>query len=381
MSKSPRLAGILAGDIRNHAATRIKYGLFFEALAREFEIVDICDVSLHGAARMWNAVQVFHPNLGRWRKRYWQNNPAFRARSRLASTCVHSLAKKVDAVMQVSLLFDANWKPSATPKFIYTDYTAHLSALRPEGGRSPFTPSQFETWIRMEKVGYHHATHIFTRGQFVRDSLIADYDVPAERITAVGGGVSFTSLPAPIKKQENNAPTAFFIGRDFYRKGGDILLKAFAIARKAHPHAKLLVMTRDRIPDDLPLDGVELLPSAWDREMLKTYFERADLFVLPSRLETWGDVLLEAMAYSLPCIGVREAAMPEIIADGDTGLLIEREDVDGLATALKTLFGDFVLRQKFGLAARERVEKKFTWDHIARLMKPQIMKNIHFSEV
>ncbi|MBT3321158.1 MAG: glycosyltransferase family 4 protein [Anaerolineae bacterium] len=374
-----RLAGILAGDIRNHPATRIKFGLFFDALARQFDIVDICDSSLHGVARMWNAVQVFHPNLGRWRKRYWQNLPAFRARSRLASDCVHRLGDKVDAVMQIGLLFDANWKPSSVPKLIYTDYTAHLSARRPDAGRSPFTPRQFDEWIRMEERAYLDSAHIFTRGKFVRKSLIDDYGVAPDKITAVGGGVSFSSLPEASFGQEGDPPVALFIGRDFYRKGGDLLLKAFSATRREYPEAKLLVMTRDAIPDDLPMDGVELLSPAWDREMLKKYFQRANLFILPSRLETWGDVLLEAMAYSLPCIGVREAAMPEIIEDGKTGFLINPEDIVDLTMAMKKLFSNYELRKEFGIAARQRVEEKFTWDDVTHLMKTDIQKlGIHF---
>lgn len=371
--KKMRLAGIIAGDIRNHPATRIKFGHFFEALAREFELVDICDVSLHGPARVWNAMQVFHPNLGRWRKRYWQNNPAFRARSRLASNYAQSFRGKVDAVMQISLLFDATWEPISVPNLIYTDYTAHLSARRPDAGRSPFTPNQFRKWIQMEKQAYHRAAHIFTRGKFVRDSIVNEYGVPREKVTAVGGGVSFSSLPELLPKTGNVSPAALFIGRDFYRKGGDLLLKAFALVKKEHPDAQLLVMTRDSIPEHLPIKGVEFLSPKWDRKMLKKHFKRADLFILPSRLETWGDVLLEAMAYSLPCIGVREAAMPEIIADGKTGILVDPEDVDGLALAMKKLFSDDILRRELGKAARQRVENKFTWDRIVNLMKPKIL--------
>ncbi len=122
------------------------------------------------------------------------------------------------------------------------------------------------------------------------------------------------------------------------------------------------------------MKGVELLSSAWDREKLKTYFQKSNLFILPSRLETWGDVLLEAMAYSVPCIGVRESAMPEIIEDGRTGLLVEPESVDDLALAMKKIFGNYALRRKFGIAARQRVEDFFTWDHVVSLMKPKILE-------
>ncbi|RLD07789.1 MAG: hypothetical protein DRI32_00185 [Chloroflexi bacterium] len=376
---SPRLAGLLAGDIHNQPDAKIKYGLFFEALARQFTLGDIYDASLYGMKRYWNAAKVFHPNLNTWRNRYMQNIPAFRSRSRLASARIHSLGEKVDAIIQVNLLFDSNWKASKVPKFIYTDYTATLSSRRPEAGRSPFSPHQFKEYFRLEKRAYAQATHIFTRGKFVRESLILDYDISPDKVKAVGGGVNFASLPKSTKENTENTPIMLFIGRDFYRKGGDLLLHAFAEARKEYPKAKLLLMTRDAVAEDLPLEGVELLPSAWDREKLKGYFRQANLFILPSRLETWGDVLLEAMAYSLPCIGVNEGAIPEIIKNNETGILVESENIEALSAAMKTLFGNTALRNQYGRAARQRIEDFFTWDHVIQLMKPDILKaTTHF---
>ena len=377
--KSPRLAGILVGDIHHQPDIKIKYGLFFEALARQFTLTSVYDVSLHGMRRYWNAMRVFHPNLNTWRNRYRQNVPAFRSRSQLASACVHALGEKIDAVLQVNLLFDSNWNASKTPEFIYTDYTATLSTCCPEAGRSPFSPRQFKEYFRLEKHAYDQAAHIFTRGKFVRKSLIDTYAISPDKVTAVGGGVNFAYLPEPIEDVAKDAPVALFLGRDFYRKGGDLLLRAFAETRKEYPKAKLLLMTRDAIAKDLSTEGVELLPSAWDREKLKEYFRQADLFILPSRLETWGDVLLEAMAYSLPCIGINEAAMPEIIKDKETGILVEPEDIEALSTAMKTLFGDNTLRSQYGRMARQRAEDFFTWDHVVQLMKPIILKAItHF---
>ena len=372
----PRLAGMLAGDIHNHPPTKIKYGLFFEALARQFTLDDVYDVSLRGMDRYWNAAKVFHPNLNTWRKRYWQNIPAFRARSRLASARVHFLGKKVDAIIQISLLFDSNWNASEIPKIIYTDYTATLSTCCPEAGRSPFSPQQFKEYYRLEKRAYSQAAYIFTRGKFVRESLISHYDIPPDKVKAVGGGVNFSTLPDPIDDQAKDALVSLFIGRDFHRKGGDLLLHAFAKTRKDYPKAKLLVMTRNPIPKDLPMEGVELISPAWNREKLKEYFRKSHLFILPSRLETWGDVLLEAMAYSIPCIGINEAAMPEIIVDNETGILVEPENIEALSAAMKKLFGDNALRRKYGQVARQRLEDFFTWDHIIQLMKPDILKAI-----
>ena len=98
-------------------------------------------------------------------------------------------------------------------------------------------------------------------------------------------------------RTQKEKPTALFIGQDFHRKGGDLLLSAFAQVRQHVPQARLLCLTKGPIPAELPLDGVEVFEAEWDRDLVKQLYHQADLFVLPSRLETWGDVLLEAMAY------------------------------------------------------------------------------------
>jgi glycosyltransferase involved in cell wall biosynthesis len=91
---------------------------------------------------------------------------------------------------------------------------------------------------------------------------------------------------------------------------------------------------------------------------------------MPSRLETWGDVFLEAMAFGLPCIGVTGQAMNEIIRDGETGYLVPPEEVGPLSAALMDLFSDARKRLEMGNAAREVVQRNFTWDHVVSRLVP-----------
>jgi glycosyltransferase involved in cell wall biosynthesis len=134
-------------------------------------------------------------------------------------------------------------------------------------------------------------------------------------------------------------------------------------------------LTRDPIPSNLPLQGVKLIPPHWNRSSIINLYRQADLFVLPSRLETWGDVLLEAMAFGLPCIGVRDDAMGEIITHQQTGLLVQPGNIDDLTNALFQLLSDPTMRVQYGTAARQRIEETFTWELVAeRLTK--ILNNI-----
>jgi len=376
MSKSPlRLVGLLAGDLYNDPTTKIKYGLFFAALARQYDLVGVHDASLRGFSRFWNAVQVFHPSPRIWRKRYWQNVPAFRSRSKIASRYLQEAVGMADLGFQMNALFDARLKSSRSlPTVIYTDYTAYLSSLRPEAGRSPFTADQLKKWLELERQTYKKAAHIFTRAQFVRRSIVDFYNIPPERVTAVGGGVNFEEWPDVNLQSSQADPVVLFIGRDFYRKGGDILLEAFARAHRQHPSAKLIFLTRDPIPQSFPLDGVEVLYTGWDRKKVNECFRRANIFVLPSRLETWGDVLLEAMAYGIASIGVNVEPMTEIVEDGRTGLLVEPDNAEALGDGLVKLFKDIELRKRLAEASRDFVQNNYSWDHVVHRMAPKIQE-------
>lgn len=365
----PRIMLALVGDIARDSSASVKYGLFHTALETAYGSVKTFDATLRGFPRLLNALRMFHPKLWIWRERFWKNVPAFKTRSQLVANAIRAGRGQVDVVLQVGVLFNAGLFQSSVPLIVYTDYTASLSALRPEAGRSPFTLKQRAVWMSLEQQTYARAEHIFTRSELVRRSIIDEYNIEADKVTVVGGGVNFATLPEPASRTENEAPLVLFIGKEFYRKGGDVLVKAFAQARQKFPLAQLKLVTQGPVPSDLQLDHVEVIPPTWDRTAVAKLFQVADLFVLPSRLETWGDVLLEAMAWELPCIGVQNDAMNEIILDGGTGLLVPSGDVDALAEALSELFRQPSLRIGMGRAGRHRVYTEFTWNHVVMRMK------------
>jgi glycosyltransferase involved in cell wall biosynthesis len=368
VERRPRIVGALVGDVTHEPGARTKYGFLFEALGRRFPLVGVYNANLRGAARWVMALLMAHPNRRQWQKRFYGNIKGFQLRSQQSAAYLQSLKGKADVVLQVGVLFDARWRNMSLPSVIYTDYTMRLST-RNSAARLALNP---EAWIALERQAYERARHICTRGQFVRESIIRDYGISPERVTAIGGGVNFATLPEAIPRPNSSPPTALFIGKELHRKGGDLLLQAFAQARSQAPGARLLFLTADPLPADLPLEGVEVIPPTWDRNEIAGLYRRADLFVLPSRLETWGDVLLEAMAHSLPCIGVSGQAMEDMIEEGKTGLNVPPGDVEALAAALVRLFCDGRLRQQWGLAARQKIEKDYTWDRVVERLAPFI---------
>ena len=173
------------------------------------------------------------------------------------------------------------------------------------------------------------------------------------------------SVPTPAAAGiPPDVPLALAVGRLIEQKDHATLLRAFALVREQVPEARLAILgsgpleaeTRALV-SSLGLDGAVTLPG---RTEIRDWLDRADVFVHTSRWEGFGIVLLEAMLASLPVVATRISAVPEIVVDGETGLLVDAADVEGVARELLALLTDLERRQRLGEAGRERVRTEFS---------------------
>jgi glycosyltransferase involved in cell wall biosynthesis len=165
------------------------------------------------------------------------------------------------------------------------------------------------------------------------------------------------------------APLVLAIGRLTQQKDHETLLRAFARARSAVPEARLAVLgigpleqaTRAHV-HELGLGEAVVLPG---RIEVRDWLARADVFAHSARWEGFGIVLLEAMLAGLPVIATRVSAVPEIVAGGETGVLVEAGDWAGYAEALEGLLGDPERARRLGAAGRERARSEFSVERMA----------------
>ena len=101
-------------------------------------------------------------------------------------------------------------------------------------------------------------------------------------------------------------------------------------------------------------------------EELVQHYAAAEIAAVPSLFEGFGFPAAEAMACELPVITTKAGALPELVSDGDNGIVIDPGNVPALAAAIKRLLEDEELRRKMGLAGRETAKRKFNWEHAAR---------------
>jgi starch synthase len=266
-----------------------------------------------------------------------------------------------DAVLQNGVLFGPG--PYAqVPYWLYLDHTRAIAERYPAlDGLAPPVPAD-PPWNARERAVYRNAAGIFTMSEFVRGSLQDDYDVDPERVRVVGAGPNV--VPEGEAELRLHRSRAFlFVGRKWVPKGGPELLEAFARVRATHPDAQLWIVSQhapDRAPPGVTFHGV------LGREALARLYATASVFVLPTLREAFGLSLLEAMAFALPCVASRLEAIPEIVSDGETGVLVPPRDVAALARAMSDLLGDPVRAKLMGTAGRALAASRYGWDRAAR---------------
>ena len=164
-------------------------------------------------------------------------------------------------------------------------------------------------------------------------------------------------------------PSALIVGRmaaDERYKGHDSLLEIWAEVGAAVPGASLRIVgdgdDRARLEDkaaSLMLDGRVTFLGRLDEDALQREYQRCTAFVMPSRDEGFGFVFVEAMRAARACVGSHGAAA-EIIADGETGLLVEPDNRTQLLQAVVRLLGDRPAAVAMGECGRARFLQQFT---------------------
>jgi len=189
-----------------------------------------------------------------------------------------------------------------------------------------------------------------------------DYFKPLRRNTVISRFPDYVSSERFKPLSEDKV--ILFVGFPFWVKGVDVLIEAFKTISDEFPEWTLKIL--GYYPDKTLIDKYMANHSKIiyhppvDPTLMPEHIGRCGIFVLPSRTEAMGRVLIEAMAAEKPRIGARVGGIPTVIADGKDGILFDPENVNDLAEKLKLLLSNDELRKKYGLEAKRRYLKEFT---------------------
>jgi phosphatidylinositol alpha-1,6-mannosyltransferase len=164
-------------------------------------------------------------------------------------------------------------------------------------------------------------------------------------------------------------------------KGHDQLIRAWPLVINSVPDAQLVVVGRgDDVVRLRALAGAMgvaqnvLFAGHVSEAALGEMYRRAAVFAMPSRAEGFGIVYLEAMRHALPCIGSIHDAAGEIIVDGETGYLVDQDDLDTLSAKIIQLLADPDLRHRMGLRGLERLQCRFSLERFNSVMSELLAK-------
>ncbi|MDB4916604.1 MAG: hypothetical protein JWM95_4248 [Gemmatimonadetes bacterium] len=228
-----------------------------------------------------------------------------------------------------------------------------------ERAHAPSQPLPFP-WSILRHFAYRQAARIVVQSKEL-----------VQWASGFGGREKVVVIPNPLAPQfAVSGPTASIrddtivgVGRLSHEKGFDLLVRAFARARPAHPAWRLVIYGEgperealQRLARSLAVEGSFELPGV--TQNICAVFSAAGLFVLPSRREGFPNALVEAMASGCAVIAADCLTGPrEIITDGEDGVLVAANDVDALALSLTRLMTQPALRTHLGAAAQTGAEK------------------------
>jgi glycosyltransferase involved in cell wall biosynthesis len=259
--------------------------------------------------------------------------------------------------------------------------------------------NQLNYGVMKERI--EQADLILGSSDYIVNKVKERYPEFSARCHTVYNGVDIDLFHQSNGSQPNRevGPRLLFVGRVSPEKGVHVLLEAFSLIATDYPEAALDLVgplislpieyivgiseepevaglaeyyqedygvTLKRMAAEKGLaDRVHFLGSLSQPELV-SYYQSADILVNPSYSESFGMSLVEALASETPVIAAKVGGMVNIVDENETGLLVERGDVQGLAEAMRRLLDDSALRQQMGKTGRKQVIERFSWGQVAR---------------
>ncbi|RZS87383.1 glycosyl transferase family 1 [Motilibacter rhizosphaerae] len=252
--------------------------------------------------------------------------------------------------------------PAGSAYVTYDDQTV-VQALR--SGQYPWARAlSAEERVRVverQRQVFAGAIACCVGSEWAARSVCADYGIPTDRVRVVGFGAR--DLQAPVGERDWSRPRFLFVGRDWTRKNGDRVMRAFAELRRRVPAATL-----DLVGEHPPVEapgvtghGVLALGDPADQTVLAALYARATCLVVPSLHEPAGIVYVEAAAAGVGSIGTTSGGAADLVGEG--GRVVDPEDDAALLTAM-TRFADPATARAFGERAHAGAASS-TWTAVA----------------
>jgi glycosyltransferase involved in cell wall biosynthesis len=246
---------------------------------------------------------------------------------------------------------------------IYTDRVALENVVPGDRFRSRFS----RDWVIREQSFLQGASNVFVMGPSTKVALIEQYGLLPQRVHVLGAG---PNCAPGSGRTSSTCHNLLFVGIDWERKGGPMLLKVFERARLRNRSLELTIVgghPAGRIPD-----GVTVLGRV-PHEQMSAVYSKADALVIPTHSEAFGVALVEALTNGIPCIGSTVGNQPWII--GNAGICVEPDSPAGLQKGLTELLERY---SDYKTAAEKRAslfKTHMSWKAIAETIAGSILED------
>lgn len=208
---------------------------------------------------------------------------------------------------------------------------------------------------------YEQCRGIFTMGRWLAEDMVNRCHIEQAKVHPVGGGINLDKGLIDFSKKKGNK--ILFVGRDFKRKGGYIVVEAFKELKKRRKDVELYVAGPSVNPYHEDIDGYHFMGDC-DYNKTAELFNLCDIYCMPSYFEAYGLVFVEALTFGLPVIARNAYEMPYLIQNGQTGLLLQKDDVKELSEMMDSLLSDEDIKKNVVERQKDYLVN-YSWDKVA----------------
>lgn len=350
--------------------------LFSALAAASNEIVSVATLRMglgdifRGAVTLDNMLR-WPPNRPRLNPNWFWSRQSFEVMSERFNKKLRNI-QGVDAIIQIGTHIVP--RSSATPFYCVTDATIRQGKEAGEFSISTVRPSVVEEAMASQHEVLRRCAQIFVLSEWTAKGIVSDYGIPSDRISVVGAGAN---VPDGFSRRINTqTPSILFVGYDWERKGGPLLLESFRIVRRLVPQAELIIIG---CSPPVRQEGVRVVGkldrrSETDRKRLLEFYAQASVFAILPTFDPFPNVLLEAALFGIPVVSIDDGSRAEAVVDGTTGLLAKSRNPEEVAGLLVRLLTDTPLMVSLGNAARQRASRRFTWPVVARKLLDEVAR-------
>jgi glycosyltransferase involved in cell wall biosynthesis len=337
-----------------------------------------------GLRRLGIEVETIHPAIGRARKLAYTARWLLDGYGRLSTTEQvlraapardHNAIKVAEATARLGVRHVIHTGTLDLPAFdllpdihhyLYCDQSWNLS-LRHRVDADQYTRRALAEYERLERESLQSVAHVFTFGRRTRDDIVEHYRLPPERVTVVGSGMG--GVAPYFGPKDFTVPRLLFVAKHLFRaKGGPLLLRAFALARRVRPDLTLTIVGDARSRAYVPRDPKIVFHAHVTWDALRRLYADATLLTQPMLNDPWGQVYLEALASRTPVLGLNRNGLPEIVQGGEHGVLVDEATPEAVAAGILSAVADPARLKHMGESGQRHVMNAYSWDRVAERM-------------